>query len=126
MLDYSGFLTGGGIEENGDYTSDTPVQVLFPGGTTRATFKVQMTDNVVLEDEESFIVSINPDSLPYGVALGQNRSAEFVIEDDDGMYNYSLLSEYIIKTNSNVHLVVYKKWEANQKQYSNCTCNKNA
>ena len=45
-----------------------------------------MVDNVVekLEDSEKFIVSIDPLSLPYGVVLGNNPTAEVVIMDDDG------------------------------------------
>ena len=61
------------------------IQVLIPGGITRATFDVRMIDNVILEGRESFRVSIDPLSLPYGVALGVIATAEVFILDNDGM-----------------------------------------
>ena len=67
-----------------DFEAISPVQVLFPGGQTRVSFDVRMVDNVMLEDSEKFIVSIDPLSLPYGVSLGDNPTAEVFIMDDDG------------------------------------------
>ena len=48
-----------------------------------------MVDNVMLEESEKFIVSIDPLSLPYGVSLGDNPTAEVIIMDDDGKCSYS-------------------------------------
>ena len=69
-----------------DFEATSPVQVLFPGGITRTTFDVRMVGNMVekLEDSEKFVVSIDPLSLPYGVVLGDNPTAEVIIMDNDG------------------------------------------
>ena len=50
-----------------------------------------MVDTVMLEDSEKFIVSIDPLSLPYGVVLGDNPTAEVVIMDNDGTY-YTIIT----------------------------------
>ena len=76
------------LTEGEDYMVKSPVQVLIPGGHTRATFDVRMVDNVILEDSEKFIVSIDPLSLPYGVVLGDHATADVIIMDNDGTYNY--------------------------------------
>ena len=82
--------------EGEDFEATSPVQVLFPGGITRVSFDVRTVDTVMLEDSEKFIVSIDPLSLPYGVILGDNPTAEVVIMDNDGKciavnYGYSWL-----------------------------------
>ena len=75
--------------EGEDYEVETSsVQVLFPGGITRATFDVRMVDNVRLESSETFSVSIDPYSLPYGVVLGDITSAEVVILDNDRKFRW--------------------------------------
>ena len=68
-----------------------------------------MVDNVMLEDSEKFIVSIDPLSLPYGVVLGDVPTAEVVILDDDGkcigsyIYNnYIIVCMLIIRINKYV------------------------
>ena len=71
--------------EGEDFSTTSPVQVLFPGGHTRAHFDVLMVDNVKLEVSKKFIVSIEPLSLPYGVVLGDHPTAEVVIMDNGGM-----------------------------------------
>ena len=61
------------------------MQVLFPSGTTTAKFDVHMIDEIItVEITENFRVSIDPLSLPYGVVLGEFRSAEVNIMDNDG------------------------------------------
>ena len=72
-------LTGGD-----DFDATSPIQVLIPGGQTRTQFNVKLVDSVILEGSEKFSVSIDPLSLPYGVVLGENPTAEVVIQDDDG------------------------------------------
>ena len=67
-----------------DYQVDSYKLVLFPGGATSATFDVYMVDDVILENSERFSISIDPYTLPYGVALGDITYAEVEILDDDG------------------------------------------
>ena len=75
MNTYNGdYLTG-----EFDFKSLKYIQVLFPGGVTRAVFDVRMVDDMIVEDDETFEVSINPDSLPYGVTLGTITKATVVI-----------------------------------------------
>ena len=63
---------------------DSAVRVLIPGGHTSVMLDVMLRDDVVLEGSEKFSVSIDPLSLPYGVAFGDLPTAEVVIMDDDG------------------------------------------
>ena len=63
------------------------IQILFPGGTTRASFDVRMVDNIKLESTETFSVYIDPLSLPCGVILGDVSSAEVVILDNDSEFH---------------------------------------
>ena len=79
------------LTEIDDYEVEiSPIRVLFPGGTTRAAFDVRMVDNVRLENSETFEVSIDPLSLPYGVVLGRITSSEVVILDNDSKFTMSL------------------------------------
>ena len=59
------------------------MQVHFPGKTTCAKFDVTVIDNDILESNETFNVFIDPFSLPYGVGLCNNASAEVTILNDD-------------------------------------------
>ena len=45
-----------------------------------------MVDNVRLESGETFRVSIDPLSLPYGVVLGRFTSSEVLILDNDSKF----------------------------------------
>ena len=72
--------------ESRNFQATSPVRVLFPGGLTRVDFDVLMIDNVKLEGNKNFFVSIDPLSLPYGVVLGDHPTAEVVIMDDEGTY----------------------------------------
>ena len=77
----SNHLTGGK-----DFDATSPIQVLIPGGQTRAPVDVKLVDSVELEGSEKFRVSIDPLSLPFGVCLDHKSNAtEVVILDDDGM-----------------------------------------
>ena len=67
-----------------DYSSMSSMRVLIPGGQDLVSFDIQLVDNVVLEGSETFTVSIDPLSLPFGVSLGDHHTAEVVIEDNDG------------------------------------------
>ena len=77
----SSHLTGGS-----DFDATSPIQILIPGGKTSGSINVQLVDNVMLEGSETFRVSIDPLSLPFGVVLGDIPAATVVILDDDGTY----------------------------------------
>ena len=69
-----------------DYQADSYQLVLFPGGATSSAFDVYVVDDLVIENSESFSVSIDPFTLPYGVVLGEISSAEVEIVDDDSKW----------------------------------------
>ena len=64
-----------------DYTSG-PYTVTIPAGVTTATFSVPITDDMILEGDEDFMLTIDP-SLPDGVMLGTPSEATVTIVDDD-------------------------------------------
>ena len=49
-----------------DYTSGL-YTVTFPAGVTSAPFSIPINNDYALEDEENFMLTINPSSLPTGV-----------------------------------------------------------
>ena len=64
-----------------DYTSG-PYTVTFPAGITIASFDVPITDDMILEINENFMLAINS-SLPNGVTIGAPSDATVIIVDDD-------------------------------------------
>ena len=80
---YVVFLFSNYITED-DYNVEEPyIPVIIPDGARRGTFTIPITDDDEYEAEETFIVAIDPLSLPYGVTLGSNPSAIVTIIDDD-------------------------------------------
>ena len=67
-----------------DIASESYIQVLFPGGSIRASFSIGTVHDVLIERNETFSISIDPLSLPYGVSLDTISSATFTIVDNDG------------------------------------------
>ena len=65
-----------------DYTSG-PYNVTFPAGQTRIPFDVPITDDMILEGNENFMLTINETSLPVGVMRGTPGEATVTIVDDD-------------------------------------------
>ena len=65
-----------------DYTSG-PYTVTFPAGQTTATFDILITDDIILEGDENFMLTIDPSSLPTGVTRGTPGEARVTIVDDD-------------------------------------------
>ena len=65
-----------------DYDSG-PYTVMFPAGVTKITFDVPINDDMMLEDDESLILTINPSSLPTGVIVGTPGEATVTIVDND-------------------------------------------
>ena len=81
-------------DETADYYAESAIRVLFPGGTTAAKFDVHIIDDksiITVENTEKLRVSIDPLSLPYGVVIGANPSAEVNILDMDGKH-YTCIS----------------------------------
>ena len=66
-----------------DYTSG-PYTVTFSAGQTTATFDVPINDDNILEDNENFILTISPSSLPNNVTVSDPDEATVTIVDDDG------------------------------------------
>ena len=65
-----------------DYTSG-PYTVTFPAGVTMVAFDVPITDDMVLEVSENFMLTINETSLPDGITRGTPPEATVTIVDDD-------------------------------------------
>ena len=57
---------------------------------TATSFDVPMIDDRILENTETFGVSIDPVSLPYGVTLVSPASATVSIIDNDGEFIISM------------------------------------
>jgi len=68
-------VTGGGV----DYNSG-PYSVILPAGFIILPFSVMIYNDTILENDESFILTIDPSSTPDGVSDGQ---ATVTIVDDD-------------------------------------------
>ena len=66
-----------------DYTSG-PYTVTFAAGQTTATFNVPITDDMILEGDEDFMLTIDSSSLPDGVTRGTPPEATVTIVDNDG------------------------------------------
>ena len=65
-----------------DYTSG-PYTVTIPAGQTTATFNVPITDDMILEGNEDFMLTIDETSLPGGVRLGTPDEATVIIMDNN-------------------------------------------
>ena len=72
------YLTG-----DEDYGPETDARVIFRSGLTRATFEIPIINDDDYEDSETFQVTVNPLSLPYGIAIGSTSRAEVTILDND-------------------------------------------
>ena len=71
----------GGVDYGSKATSYIPV--IISAGMTRASFDIPIINDRILEETETFTMSIDPVSLPYGVTLGSSASASVTIMDDD-------------------------------------------
>ena len=74
-------VTGRGVDyQSGRYT------VAIPAGQTRAPFDIQINDDNILEDDEDFMLTIIPSSLPDGVTRGTPGQVSVTIIDNDRKY----------------------------------------
>ena len=69
-----------------DYTSG-PYTVTFPAGQATATFNVPITDDMILETDKNFMLTINLSSLPTSFTHGDPNQATVTIVDNDRKYN---------------------------------------
>ena len=75
----------GGVDYGSKSVSFIPV--VFSAGVASISFDVPIIDDNILEQSETFNVSIDPISLPYGVTLGSTESAVVTILDDDSKHS---------------------------------------
>lgn len=72
------YLTGGV-----DYGPETDARVIFPNGITEAKFRIPIIDDDDYENIETFNVTVDSLSLPFGIAIGSRSRAEVTIIDND-------------------------------------------
>ena len=66
-----------------DYDSG-PYNILFSAGQTSVKFNVSIIDNDLLEDNETFNLTIIPSSLPSKVNTSNPAQVTVTIVDDEG------------------------------------------
>ena len=66
-----------------DYISG-PYSITIPAGDTSVSFDITIIDDGVVEDNETFSLTIAPESLPYLVSRGNPGVAMVTIVSDDG------------------------------------------
>ena len=71
--------------EGNDYTSG-PYNVMFPAGSTSVLFDVNITNDDIVESNETFSVSIIPSSVSDQVIMGNPRQSAVTIVDNDGKW----------------------------------------
>ena len=79
-------LTGVGV----DYISG-PYIVSFPTRVTHVSFNAPITNDIILEGDESFNLIIDSFSLSTGVSVSNPAQTTITIVDDDGNVMYTLL-----------------------------------
>ena len=65
----------------GDDFASGPYTVVFYAGVTFALLNIVISNDDVVEDNESFILSINASSLPISVTA--NQTIVIIVDDDD-------------------------------------------
>ena len=80
-----------------DFTGSGPFYVTFPARDKQVIFVISITNDDIVENTESFTLSINPSSLPQGVTVSDPSQTTVTIIDDD--------SEYKICCNCNITFV---------------------
>ena len=67
-----------------DYHSATSYSVVFYAGMTNVSFNISIHDDDRFEGNESFILDIDPSTLPESVTVDDPGQATVMIVDDDG------------------------------------------
>ena len=65
-----------------DYHSGS-YHIIFASGIIQAAFNISITDDNILEINETFVVTIDESSLPSGVVVGKQNQTRVIIIDDD-------------------------------------------
>ena len=65
-----------------DYNSG-PYYVTLPAGITHLSFNISILDDKMLEEDENFILTIDPSSLPCSVSVGNHNPATVTILEDE-------------------------------------------
>ena len=72
------------VAERDDYKSG-PFDVEFPAGATIVSLPISITNDKILENNETFFLSILRITLPSGLYIGiPFQSAVTIVDDDDG------------------------------------------
>ena len=62
-----------------------PYTATFLSQATSASFDIAITQDSILENNETFTIAVDPSSLPSRVFLGNPRDVTVTIVDDEGM-----------------------------------------
>ena len=60
-----------------------PYSITIPAGETRASFDILIADDIIVERDEVFRLSINTDTLPSGGVRINPHTVSVIIENDD-------------------------------------------
>ena len=75
-----------------DYDSG-PYVIIIAAGVTHASFNISLSDDIIFENDENFMLTINSSSLPSNITVGDPGQVTVTIVDNDGK-------------KSDVHLVI--------------------
>ena len=74
-----------------------PFTVTIPAAEMgRASLSIEIFSDDVLEDDESFSLTISPSSLPSNVVAGGLGQVEITIEDDSGKLIYNVVTVVVV------------------------------
>ena len=93
-----------------DYISG-PYTVTFPTGVTMITFDVPITDDMILEVDEIFILTINGVTLPNGITCNTPGQATVTIVDNEisrGMKLYRNTLLYLLTSILKCLLILFQ------------------
>ena len=86
----------------GDDYSAGPYNVTIYAGDTSASFNISITDDNVLEENETFRLVITPESLPNLVSRGISATTTVIIKNDDGQLSikHKIYSNFLSQMHS--------------------------
>ena len=59
---------------------------MIPAGERNNSFEISIIDDKILENDESFDLNINTNTLPDGIIVGSPDTATVIITNDDSKY----------------------------------------
>ena len=68
-----------------------PYSVTIPAGVTSASFSIQIIDDNIPENDETFVIAINSSSLPNGVTIA--NPAQAAQADSSGQASVGILDD---------------------------------